>query len=117
MNSWFFLLVAVAGNIGANISFKYFVRNTKFERDSASVANALLQPSLWIGVLLGVMLLGCYLVAIRTIPIGVAYSVATGLSIAGVTCAGALLYGELVSLRALMGIAVVFLGVTLITTG
>ena len=117
MSHWIALLMAIAGNVGANIAFKHFVLNTELKRSWASVGIAFAQPSFLIGLSLGFMLLGTYLYAIKGIPLSTAYTVATSVSIAGVTCAGVLIYGETIGLRAGIGVAVVLLGVGLITTG
>lgn len=116
MSHWIALFLAIAGNVGANIAFKNFMRSTEFRWSWASVGTALSQPSFLAGFGLATLLLACYLYAIRLIPLSTAYTVATGLSIAGVTCAGVILFGETVGLRALAGIAVVMAGVALITT-
>lgn len=116
MSHWIALFVAIAGNVGANIAFKNFMRSTEFSMAWSSVGTALSQLSFWLGIGLATALLGCYLYAIKLIPISTAYTVATGLSIAGVTCAGVILFGETVGLRALAGIVAVMAGVLLITT-
>jgi multidrug transporter EmrE-like cation transporter len=116
LRSWIFLFLAIAANIGANISFKYFVQNTRFESSWPSVGRNVLQPSFLIGCFFGFMLLGCYLSALRGLPLSSAYTVATSLSIVGITCAGVFLYGEVLSVRALTGIAIVLVGVTLLAS-
>lgn len=116
MAYWIALALAIAGNIGANIAFTRFVRTTEFERSWASVGIALSQPTFWIGSFFGFMLLGCYLYSIRGIPLSVAYTAATSLSIVGITCAGVFLFGETVGPRAYLGMAAVLAGVFLITT-
>jgi multidrug transporter EmrE-like cation transporter len=117
MTHWIALLVAVAANVGANISFKHFVQNTELRPAWSSFAVAVAQPALWIGLVLGVSLLGAYLYALKAIPLSVAYTTATTLSIAGVTCAGVLIYGEPFSTRMAVGIATVMMGVFLVTSG
>jgi multidrug transporter EmrE-like cation transporter len=57
-----------------------------------------------------------YLRAIKDIPIGIAYSVATSLSISGVALAGSLIYGDVLRLQSLVGIGVVMFGVLLLVT-
>ena len=117
MGNWIALLLAIAGNVGANIAFKHFLQSTDLQRSWASVGTAVSRPSLWAGTLLGVSLLVCYLYAIRSIPLSTAYTVATGLSIVGVTCAGVMVFGETVGIRTVTGIVVVIFGVALITSG
>jgi multidrug transporter EmrE-like cation transporter len=116
MSNWIALILAIAGNIGANFAFKYFVQTTEFKRSWASWGAAVMQPSLWLGLFLGVMLLGCYIYAVRGIPLSIAYTVATSASIAGVTCVGVLGFGEVISTQAIVGIAIVMLGVGSIVT-
>jgi multidrug transporter EmrE-like cation transporter len=116
MSHWIALLLAVAANVGANIAFKHFVENTDLKPTWPSFVTAVAQPTLWLGLGLGVGLLGAYLYALRGLPLSVAYTTATTLSIAGVTCAGVLLYGESFGPRMVAGIAMVMAGVFLVTT-
>ena len=116
MNYWIALLVAVAANIGANVAFKDFVETSDFGWSSSAILKAVLHPSLWIGVALGVTLLVSYLAALRGLPISVAYTAATTLSIAGITSLGVLVYGEPFGLKMATGIVAVTVGVLLITT-
>ena len=117
MGYWLALLLAIFGNIGANAAFKKFTNETDFPGASPSIVANLMHPMLWVGLLLGVMLLGAYLVAIRHIPLSTAYTLATSLSIVGVTLTGNILFGEAIGVQTLIGIVVVMSGVALITTG
>ena len=116
MNYWIALLVAVAANIGANVAFKHFMETSDLSWNKAAAFKAVLHPSLWIGVTLGVTLLVSYLVALRGLPISVAYTTATTLSIVGITSVGVLMYGEPFGARMALGIAIVISGVLLITS-
>lgn len=116
MSYWIALALTVAANVCANISFKYFVQTTDAKLTLSSLKAAIAQPTLWIGLSLGVGLLATYLYALRGIPISVAYTTATTLSIAGITSAGVLIYGEPFGLRMALGIATVMAGVFLIST-
>jgi multidrug transporter EmrE-like cation transporter len=116
MSHWIALLLAVAANVGANISFKRFVETTEAKPAWSSLPVALTQPTLWIGLGLGVGLLGAYLYALRGIPLSIAYTAATTLSVAGVTCAGVLIYGEPFSVRLAVGIGAMMLGLYLVTS-
>ena len=116
MSHWIALSLAILGNIGANIAFKRFTLDVEVDRSGSSVADAIAHPALWIGLVLGGGILVCYVFAIRAIPLSIAYTAATSLSIVGVTCAGVLIYGEKIDIRTIIGIAAVFSGVALITT-
>jgi multidrug transporter EmrE-like cation transporter len=117
MSHWIALFLAILGNVGANIAFKKFVTTTEFGWSWPLVRAALLQPTLWVGFSFGLALLGCYLYAIRGLPLGAAYTLATSLSIVGMTCVSVFLFGEALGVRAIFGIVVVLVGVALITTG
>ena len=107
MKYWIALLLAVVANVGANIAFKAFIQKTALKPEWPALLAAAFQPSLWIGLCLGVGLLGAYLYALRGLPISVAYTSATTLSIVGITCAGVLIYGEPFSLKMAAGILIV----------
>jgi len=116
MSHWIALLVAVAANVAANIAFKSFVQNADLGWNRSSFFAAIAQPTLWMGLGLGIVLLGTYLYALKAIPISVAYTAATTLSIVAVTTAGILIYGEAFGPRLVLGVATVIVGVGLITT-
>ena len=116
MNYWIALFVAVIANIGANIAFKHFLESSDLKWTKSAAVSAALHPSLWIGVGLGVTLLVSYLAALRGLPISVAYTTATTLSIAGITALGVLFYSEPFGWRMALGVATVVVGVLLITT-
>lgn len=117
MGSWGFLVLSIAANVGANIAFKHFVQTFRLEGSWLSVGRAFLYPSFLIGLCFGFTLLFSYLRALRDLPMATAYTVATSLSIAGITAASVFIYGEALSLRALAGIVVVLIGVTLLASG
>lgn len=117
MSNWIALAVAIAANIGANIAFKYFVEGLGGQLSAAALWPALRSPVLWLGLVLGVMLLICFFYALRGIPLTIAYTAATCLSIVGVAAAGTLLFGEPLSLRAGLGMVTVLAGVALLTAG
>lgn len=117
MSYWIALLLAICGNIGANFAFKKFTVDTEMSRSWSSVLSILTHPMLWLGLALGVSLLIGYLYAMRGIPLRTAYTLATSLSIVGIAGVGAIYFGETISLRAGFGMALVIVGVGLLTTG
>jgi len=112
MSHWIALFLAILGNVGANVSFKHFIQTA-----DGSVLQAIRIPSLWIGLCLAALLLGSYLYALRGLPLGLAYTFATSISIAAITLAGVLFYGETISVRSAIGIMVIMAGIVLLTTG
>ena len=116
MSYWAALFLAVAANVAANITFKHFIQTTDVGPTWSGVRTALAQPSLWLGIVLGVTLLACYVYSLKGIPMSVAYTTATTLSIAAIIAAGVFLYGEPFGARMALGVAAVMIGVSLITT-
>lgn len=117
MSYWIALLLAICGNIGANFAFKKFTVETEISRSWSSMLSTLMHPMLWLGLTLGISLLVGYLYAMRGIPLTTAYTLATSLSIVGISTVGAVYFGEVISLRAGFGIVLVIVGVGLLTTG
>jgi undecaprenyl phosphate-alpha-L-ara4N flippase subunit ArnE len=116
MTYWLALLAAIAANITANVAFKILVRDLGDRDLRGSIVGGLLHPALWTGLVLGGLLVLCFLYALRAIPLTVAYTSITCVSIAGVALSGALLFGETVNAQALGGIAVAMIGVILLVT-
>ena len=109
------LVIAVIANTCTNIAFKYAVINPSFQAEDAKWNALLFDPWLWAGGVSGCILLGSYLSAIRTIDLGIAYAAVTSLALVLLTAASALLFGEQMDVRKLIGIALVISGVTLLT--
>jgi multidrug transporter EmrE-like cation transporter len=116
LSYWIALFLAIAGNIAANMSFKHFVTTTNLDASWASVRITVTHPSFWLGIAFGVSLLACYLYAMKGLPLSIAYTTATSLSIVGITCVGVFLYGETLGIRAMIGIPVILAGVVLMST-
>lgn len=112
---WLALGVAILSNIGANIAFKQFITRAEFKPDMPVLLVAAQQPPLWIGLALGGVLVGGYLYALKGLPLSLAYTVSVSVSIIGVTAAGVLLFQELISIRSVLGIALVIAGLLLLT--
>lgn len=117
MSSWIALIVAIASNIGAVIAFKYFVDGVGDQLSSATIWAALRSPALWLAVGLGVVLLVSFLYAMRGIPLTIAYTAATCLTIVGVAAAGLFLFDETLNLRTGLGMVTVLTGVLLLVGG
>lgn len=96
--SWILLLVAALCEIGWAAGLKYTEGFTRF------------WPSVWTGLALvtSVVLLA---LAVRTIPLGTAYAVWTGIGAAGTVICGILLWGEPATLARLGCIALILAGV------
>ena len=100
---WFFLLAAIAVEIVATAALKSVV--------SAPWLVALL-PLLLIGLSFALLS-----VALRVIPLAVAYAVWEGLGIVGIALAGHLLFGEHLTPERMIALAAILAGVVVLERG
>jgi len=101
--AWTLLLLAALLEVGWAVGLKYTHGFTR------------LWPSVWTGLSMALSM-GLLAWAARTLPIGTAYAVWTGIGAAGTAVLGVLLFGEAASLTRLAGIALIVLGVALLKT-
>jgi len=101
--AWTLLLLAALLEVGWAVGLKYTHGFTR------------LWPSVWTGLSMALSM-GLLAWAARTLPIGTAYAVWTGIGAAGTAVLGVLLFGEAASLTRLAGIALIVLGVALLRT-
>ncbi|MDX2288230.1 MAG: SMR family transporter [Hyphomicrobiaceae bacterium] len=111
---WLALALCVVGNVSANIGFKRMMATLPLEVSVGTVRYLVTSPWAWLGGLGSLLLLGSYLYAIRSLPIGVAYPMATSLGMVGVALAGTFILGESLRPQAMAGIACIILGIVLI---
>ena len=102
--SWLFLALAIGAEVTATLSLK------------ASEGFSKLGPSIVVvvGYLTAFILLG---LTIRELPIGLAYALWAGLGTVGATVGGLVFFGERLPGMVIAGIAVVVVGVVMITLG
>jgi quaternary ammonium compound-resistance protein SugE len=101
--AWTLLLLAALLEVGWAVGLKYTHGFTR------------LWPSVWTGL---AMALSMALLAwsARTLPIGTAYAVWTGIGAAGTAVLGVYLFGEAASVSRLAGVGLIVLGVALLKT-
>ncbi|NRA55824.1 MAG: multidrug efflux SMR transporter [Gammaproteobacteria bacterium] len=98
MRSWIFLAVAISGEVIATSALK------------ASDGFSKLTPS--IVVVVGYLISFYFLsMALKTIPVGVAYAIWAGLGIVMVTGIAWVVYGQKLDLGTLVGMALILIGV------
>jgi quaternary ammonium compound-resistance protein SugE len=104
MMAWILLLVAALLEVGWAIGLKVSGGFAKF------------WPSVWtvLAMVLSMTLLAW---AARTLPIGTAYAVWTGIGAAGTAVLGIYMFGEPASAARLTGIALIIAGVALVRSG
>jgi multidrug transporter EmrE-like cation transporter len=115
MSKWLPLVLCAVANISANLALKRAVGGQAPELSWGAALAILREPWLWLGLLFAGIVLLSYLYAIRTLPIGLAYPVVTGLVTLGTFFAGSLVFGEAMTLRALAGVILVAIGLVLVS--
>jgi multidrug transporter EmrE-like cation transporter len=115
MMAWLALFVSVLANVGSNFALKRFTNDAASAGGSEPVIILLLKPWLWVGFSLAGIVMLSYLVALRGLPISLAYPVATGFSAAGICLVGIFAYGEVVKLSTISGIILIVIGVLLVS--
>ncbi len=102
--AWTMLLLAAFLEVGWAIGLKYTHGFTK------------LWPSIWTLLAMGLsMVLLAF--STRTLPIGTAYAVWTGIGAAGTAVLGVYLFGETASAVRMAGVGLIVLGVALLKSG
>jgi quaternary ammonium compound-resistance protein SugE len=102
--AWIMLLLAAFLEVGWAIGLKYTHGFTK------------LWPSIWTLLAMGLsMVLLAF--STRTLPIGTAYAVWTGIGAAGTAVLGVYLFGETASAVRMAGVGLIVLGVALLKGG
>ncbi|TQP74054.1 DMT family transporter [Vibrio cholerae] len=96
--AWFILFLAGICEIAWAIGLKY---SEGFSKPLASVATLS-------ALVISFVLLG---IALRTLPLGVAYGIWVGIGAVGTAVMGILLFGEAVSLFKLMSLALIVIGI------
>ncbi|MCD6676007.1 DMT family transporter [Vibrio cholerae] len=96
--AWFILFLAGICEIAWAIGLKY---SEGFSKPLASVATLS-------ALVISFVLLG---IALRTLPLGVAYGIWVGIGAVGTGVMGILLFGEAVSLFKLMSLALIVIGI------
>ena len=112
---WGALLIAVCANVAANVAFKAAMRDLPAPLTLGSLATLAASPWMWAGMISAVLLLLCFLVAIRGIDLGIAYPAVTGLATAGIVVAGYALFSEPLSLPKIAGVGFVFVGIAILS--
>lgn len=113
--AWIFLTVAVLSNVTSNMMFKFAMAGFPEERSFETLFRFAFNPYLWAGGVACVVLLSCYLLALRDLGLMMSYVFVISLSMVGISIASSLFLGEAVSLQSAAGMALIIGGVTLIT--
>lgn len=101
MKNWLFLTIAITSEVVATTALKSSEGFSRF------------WPSLIVVVGYGIAFYALSM-TLRTIPLGIAYAVWSGLGIVLVTLIAMMLYGQKLDMPAIIGIALIILGVVVI---
>jgi multidrug transporter EmrE-like cation transporter len=115
MSKWLPLLLCAAANIGANLALKQAVGGRALEFSWAALFAVLRDPFLWLGFVLAGIVLLSYLYAIRTLPVGLAYPMVTGMATLGTFFVGSLVFGDALTARAVGGVVLIAAGIILVS--
>jgi quaternary ammonium compound-resistance protein SugE len=102
--AWTMLLLAALLEVGWAIGLKYSHGFTR------------LWPSIWTLLAMAVSM-GLLALSARTLPIGTAYAVWTGIGAAGTAALGVYLFGEAASAVRIAGVGLIVVGVALLKSG
>lgn len=108
------LLLAICSNAFANVMLKRAMSGIEAEGPGAVAAALLRSGAFWAGIAGAVVLLGAYLLAIRSLPLGPTYAAVTSVTIALLTAWGLTFGQESLGWMKLAGVGAVILGIVLI---
>lgn len=115
MTAWIALIVAVLANVLTNVSLKLAVKNVSDASPEQLLTSFLTQSWTWIGMFSGGVLLGSYLVAIRSLGLGFSYATVTSLALVLITTTATFVLDERPTPATFLGIALVLLGIVVLT--
>lgn len=114
---WAALAAAVAANVGANLLLKHAVGLGQKPESGGGSLLTQNPPVLAAGIILAGCLLVFYLLALRHLPVSIAYPVVTGTAMVGIAIFSTALFSEPLSLGKMVGIIGIILSTALILRG
>jgi multidrug transporter EmrE-like cation transporter len=111
---WIALLAAIVANVVANFAFKKAMSSTPLEGGLSDYIKLATEPWMWLGGIMAMVLLGCYLYALKEIDLSIAYPAVTGLSFLGIVVVGVLTLNESMSPAKLLAIVLIVAGVLIL---
>ena len=112
---WIILLLGVLANTSASLFIKMAMSEVSFPRDVGSFFGFVFNLHLMFGLVLYGMAFILYSLALINLPLNVAHPVLTGGSIALVSLASVLIFGETLTLINMSGLILIILGVVALT--
>lgn len=106
--AWLWVLLAVVGSSGGNVLMKYA------SQQGAGGFEVFLSVPFLVGAALFGGGLMCYMRALHTLPLAVAYPTVVGSSIVAITAMAIVFFGERISASHVAGVILIFLGLVLL---
>jgi multidrug transporter EmrE-like cation transporter len=116
MFAWSALSVAVIANVIANVSLKFAVRKVSNMPSEHRLVHFIMEPWTWVGLCAGVVLLACYLLAIRDLGLAFSYAILTSVALVLVTISAAIAFQERLSPMTFLGIGLIVVGIAVLTS-
>lgn len=111
MSPWIFVILAIVSNVSINLSLKGLSAVLQPGSEGPLVLRILSSPFAWLALISGLILLGSFTMAIRSLPLSVSYSVITGAAMAALALIGLIAGYEQLSLPRLAGLSMVIVGI------
>ncbi len=112
---WLFIAAAAASNVLANVMLKKTVTALPPEGGLAALRAALTMGSFWAFAAGGAMLLGFYVLALKSFELPVVYAIVTSAALVGVLAASAMFLGETTTPVKIAGCVLIIAGIFLIS--
>ena len=115
---WLFLALAALANIAANSSLRQAAQGIKGREGPVNLLLGLMaQPVFWLGLGAAGLLLLAFTLALREMPVSLAYPIVTSLAIAGLLFVDYALFGQAIGGLRLLGVALIAVGVAIVFVG
>ncbi|MEM1025618.1 MAG: SMR family transporter [Myxococcota bacterium] len=112
--AWVFLAVAIVANVLTNVALKRAAQSVEVFSFPGVLSDLITSHWMWVGFVSALVLVGCYMMAIRSLPLSVGYVSVTSMAMVGITLVGVLSGSEVLSVPRIIGICLVLAGVVLV---
>lgn len=107
------ILIAVAANLGLNLSLKAGAKHLRTGGAAELAASVVLNPWFWVAGVNAVILLAAFITAIRSYSLSLTYTAVTALAMVSLTILGAAMQWEEINLLRWLGLALIISGLVL----
>jgi len=114
---WIALAFAIMANVVANASIKAAVLRAPAELGFRYLLQVASEPRFWTGVACAGLVLGLYTVAIRSIPVSVAYMTITSMAMVGLVLVDKSVFDVAIGSTRVFGMLLIVCGVWLVSRG